>query len=283
LNIIQNIRKTYSGALTYSANWGGFDFAEEADHIEFWSALDYIGLSAYYPLALEGEVCSVDTMKQAWEKWNTTKIKPLSDKFQKPILFTEVGYRSVANSCKTPWDFQIDAASDQDIQANEYEALLSYWSTMPYMRGIYFWNWQTEPEANPLQSTDYSIQNKKAESIMMAWFTRDQGIKIPSNYQSLLTYYGLKSEISVTLSPGQEGIEIINLQHFLNITGFTISDPVTHKPIETGNYGLSTKNAVLEFQNYFNINTKNVFGADKPGVVGPLTRAKINQILGSSN
>jgi hypothetical protein len=39
------IRKIYTGKLTYAANWDDFD------KVPFWKELDYIGIDAYFPLS----------------------------------------------------------------------------------------------------------------------------------------------------------------------------------------------------------------------------------------
>src|SRR5262245_25237851 len=44
--IIAHVRTVYHGPLTYCANWN-----DEAERLEFWDALDFIGIQAYYPLA----------------------------------------------------------------------------------------------------------------------------------------------------------------------------------------------------------------------------------------
>jgi hypothetical protein len=48
--LISNIRKVYSGKLIYAAN-----FHEEYEHVKFWDALDYIGVQAYFSLAIKQE------------------------------------------------------------------------------------------------------------------------------------------------------------------------------------------------------------------------------------
>src|SRR5206468_2592686 len=51
VSMINSLRSHYSGKLTYGANWGvAGGFADEKDHIGFWSSLDYAGISAYFNL-----------------------------------------------------------------------------------------------------------------------------------------------------------------------------------------------------------------------------------------
>ncbi len=69
--LISDIRGVYSGKLTYSANWGGSPSVDEKDHIQFWDALDYIGLSGYFNLYGDN---SVQNLKNQWDSYNKNEI-----------------------------------------------------------------------------------------------------------------------------------------------------------------------------------------------------------------
>jgi hypothetical protein len=168
VKLIGEVRAMYGGKLTYSANWGGSDFANEKNHIEFWSSLDYIGIAAYFNLNANGDV---ESLKGAWDNWNRSEIEPLSVKYNKPILFTEIGYRSVTNAHYSPWDYSQGGGADENEQANDYEALFSYWNTKSFMQGVHLWDWNSNPNSGGPGSTSYTPQNKKAQTVMKNWFT----------------------------------------------------------------------------------------------------------------
>lgn len=170
IKMINQVRSRYSGFLTYSANWGESGFAEEVAHIGFWPQLDYIGISAYYELAKGSTNPPIEAFMTSWNKWETTKIKPLYDQFKKPIIFTEVGYRSMVNAHSQPWDWQENGAADETEQQKLYEALFRFWDTKPYLAGVYLWNWDIDPNAGGSGHNGYTPQNKKAEGTMTAWF-----------------------------------------------------------------------------------------------------------------
>jgi len=44
--IIAEVRKHFKGSLVYCANW-----ADDLHQTQFWDALDWIGVQAYYPLS----------------------------------------------------------------------------------------------------------------------------------------------------------------------------------------------------------------------------------------
>lgn len=172
INIINRIRSIYNGKLTYSANSNtndGNNFTDEKRHIQFWSYLDYAGLSAYYGLGWSGD--DVQTLKNAWDFWNTNDLRSFQASVNKPLMFIEIGYRSLDNSYQDPWNWSRGGNVNLQTQANTYEAVLSYWNDHSYIAGLYFWNWSSDPNAGGNSSTDYTPQYKPAQDTMARWFT----------------------------------------------------------------------------------------------------------------
>jgi hypothetical protein len=60
--VIQEVRKVYTGPITYAANWN-----EEYLNIAFWDKLDYAGLDAYFPLT-DKDKPSLDELREGWKK-----------------------------------------------------------------------------------------------------------------------------------------------------------------------------------------------------------------------
>ena len=167
-NLIGNVRGRYSGRLTYSANWGGSGWTDEKNHIEFWDELDTVGIFAYFPLNSGDN--SVTSLRQAWQYWNSTDITPLRERTGKPIEFTEIGYRSVANARFQPFDFSMGGPVDHTEQTNLYEALFSYWNDYSFVSGVALWEWSSDPNAGGWE-TGFTPQHKPAETVMSSWFT----------------------------------------------------------------------------------------------------------------
>ncbi len=163
-NMIANVRKVYSGKMTYSANWYG-----ELDTIEFWPQLDYIGISAYYDL-YHAENSSPEELKKSWDGWRTGVIEPIEKKFNMPVVFTELGYRSIDGAYRNPWDWSRDGTYNETDQANSYEALFSYWNNVPWMKGVSLWRWDVNPTAGGQGDIDYTPQNKLATQIMKQYW-----------------------------------------------------------------------------------------------------------------
>jgi hypothetical protein len=168
VKMINSLKTHYSGKLTYSANWGGPGFTDEKNHIGFWGNLDYIGLSAYFNLYANST--DYNSLRSAWELYRTRDIEPLYNQYKKPIIFTEVGYRSVTGAHNAPWDYALGGAYDPQEQVNDYEALFRYWDQFPYVVGVQLWHWESNPNAGGQGNTDYTPQNKPAEGVMSKWF-----------------------------------------------------------------------------------------------------------------
>ena len=64
-NLIAEIRTYYSGELIYSSNWDGYE------KVPIWDALDYIGISAYFPLTEQ----KTPTLNSLNVKWRPIKSK----------------------------------------------------------------------------------------------------------------------------------------------------------------------------------------------------------------
>ncbi len=165
--MIQSLRSRYPGLLTYSANWGGEGFNEEVAHIGFWQNLDSIGISGYYTLSGG----TVQDFVNSWTNWNKNKILPLYNQYHKPIIFTELGYRSVDGAHSDPFDGQRGGNVNLQEQVNLYEAFFKFWSTQPHFGGIQIWNFDPDPNAGGVNQNHYTPQNKPAYNTITKWFT----------------------------------------------------------------------------------------------------------------
>lgn len=166
-DLIAGVRGVFNGKLTYSANWGPGSFSNEKGQIMFWDELDYLGVSGYYEMRGDS---SVKNMLKHWKKWEEKDLRPFQKRWNKPVLFTEVGYKSVRNAHHEPWNWQNWGSYDPQLQANAYEALLKFWSERPYSAGVLLWDWNSDPEAGGEGDLDYTPKNKQAYGVLTHWF-----------------------------------------------------------------------------------------------------------------
>ena len=167
-NLILEIKKLYKGKLTYAANW------DEFKRTPFWNQLDYIGVDAYFPVSNS----KTPTITECLEGWGTHKavIKALSEKNNKPILFTEFGYRSVDFSGKEPW--KSDRSMSQvniDAQTNTTQALFKTFWKEDWFAGGFVWKWfHNHEKAGGVNNSRFTPQNKPVEALIKSYYDSNQ-------------------------------------------------------------------------------------------------------------
>jgi len=175
-DLIAMARAGFGGFLTYSANWGGsaignqgLDQLEEFSQIEFWPLLDFVGISCYVELAQTPDP-SFTTLMANWGRWYNNRVAPVLRRVGKPLLLTEVGYRSEASAPMHPWDYLGNAGVQTALQAELYLALFQFWRGVPEFRGLYIWHWDADPQAGGPKDSGYTPQGKIAEEIVVLYF-----------------------------------------------------------------------------------------------------------------
>jgi len=166
--LIREIRKVYSGKLTYAAN-----FNEEYERIKFWDALDFIGIQAYFSLSKT----SHPTTEELVNNWSThlQSVEKVYEKYKKPVVFTEIGYRSTEDAAIEPWKWpqeNKDATASAETQARCYEAFFKSAWKKEWLAGAYFWKWYPQG-GHSLQEIDFTPQGKLAEKIILKNFSKN--------------------------------------------------------------------------------------------------------------
>lgn len=174
--LISKVRAVYSGQLTYSANW------DEFETMPFWDALDLIGLSSYFPLS-ESKEPGLRSLKKAWLPIRN-RIRKISEKYSKPVLFTEYGYLSVDGCAGKTWLLEKNRAelnTNEQAQVNALEALYQTFIDEPYWAGCFYWKWYPFAyHRKRFRANDYTPQGKLAEKTIRRWYGLFEG-RIESN------------------------------------------------------------------------------------------------------
>lgn len=161
--IVARVREVYHGKITYCANWN-----DEPERVAFWDDLDFIGVQAYYPLA------TVDrpTKKEIEAAWApvAAKLEALAKRTRKPLVFTEVGFKSHAGALKEPWQWETEGAVDLDLQRDAYAAMFETFWTKPWFGGTFVWKWHPARRSNPRSDRDFTPQGKPALSVIKAYY-----------------------------------------------------------------------------------------------------------------
>jgi hypothetical protein len=178
------VRGNYGGPVTYSANWGDKQ-RPEYGVIDWWDQLDYIGISAYFPLSWND--FNIDPLVAGWRSYTDPyqpadnpfvfhwfdQIHEVQQRWGKPVIFTKIGFGSYANS-PGRWDVPPDPYLELSVQANAYEATMRTWGGVEWMPGIFWSPWYSEPNAGGPRDTGESPQGKPAEEVLRRWYSGGQ-------------------------------------------------------------------------------------------------------------
>ncbi len=166
--LIQKIRAVYSGKLTYTANWDSY-----AD-VPFWDELDYVGISAYFPL-LDIKTPTVKQLQKSWQPIRK-EIRKHAEKTKKPILFTEFGYLSVDGCTYNTWELEGRVKQlkvNEEAQANAIDALFETFWDEPYWAGGFLWKWFPNMKGHEgYINKDYTPQGKKGCKVLKKWYSK---------------------------------------------------------------------------------------------------------------
>ncbi|MBJ6367999.1 glycoside hydrolase family 113 [Snuella sedimenti] len=164
--LILEIKKRYDGKLTYAANW------DEFKRVPFWGDMDYIGVDAYFPVS-DSRTPTLEACLVGWKK-HKSEISTLSSQYDKPVLFTEFGYRSVDYAAKEPWKSdrgmtQVNLAG----QRNATQALFEAFWQEDWFAGGFVWKWHHNHEtAGGNENTQFTPQNKPVEALIKSYFSK---------------------------------------------------------------------------------------------------------------
>jgi hypothetical protein len=150
--LIDSVKTVFTGKLTYAANW------DDYKKVHFWSKLDYIGVDAYFPLC--DNECSEHQITLAWKRISKD-LERFSNKYGKPILFTEFGYPSAAYALNEPWKTEKEP-SNYEIQNLGYQVFFEQVWPSSWLAGIFIWKWYPEPNQHRIAPNDFTPQGKPA-------------------------------------------------------------------------------------------------------------------------
>jgi hypothetical protein len=139
--IVRDVRATYHGLVTYSANW------DDVEDTVILGDLDVIGVNAFYPLA-DKDGAGPNELLAGGQRVGE-KVHRLAEAWQKPVLFTEIGYTARPDPAVRPWEWPdaMRAVSvDEDAQALAYFALLAPLLDEPDFAGFFVWRVYADPD-----------------------------------------------------------------------------------------------------------------------------------------
>jgi hypothetical protein len=161
-DVVHDVRNAYHGLLTYASNWDDvFDNVILGD-------LDVIGLNAFFPLADKRDATRADLENGGREI--AARMRKLAESWQKPIVFTEIGYTTRKDASFEPWTWPEDLKNvvlDQRSQAEAYAALVAPMLDEPWFAGFFVWRIYSDPDDMSQEAEfGFSPRGKLAELVV---------------------------------------------------------------------------------------------------------------------
>ncbi len=154
--LIQDVKKIYHGPLTYAANWDNYQ------HVSFWSEMDYIGVDSYFPLS-EKKFPDIKDLKVSQDSINHI-LKGFSNRYDKPILFTEFGFESIDYAAKGNWKFNKDTVNvNRNFQDQAFKMVFDNVWNEPWFAGGFIWKWHFNSRVGGKSCKRFTPQNKPAQ------------------------------------------------------------------------------------------------------------------------
>lgn len=157
-NVIKEVRHIYSGPLTYAAH-----HASVENNINWWDALDAIGIDAYYSLAQNAHP-TVAQIKAIWAPI-VVRLGKLSKKWGRQVILTEIGYQSLEGTSRTPWSVEGHIVKLEE-QADSYQAVFEAFAGQKWWHGVFWWVWIANSSQCGELNADFTACNKPAEDIL---------------------------------------------------------------------------------------------------------------------
>jgi len=167
VELITLIRSKYKGKLTYAANW------DDYQQVPFWNQLDYIGIDAYFPTN-KAMTPDKDAILSTYNQLKKSLVT-FSSIQSKPILFTEVGFRSMDYASAGHWEQEhTNQNVNLEAQAIAYEGLFeSFWNEGSWFSGGFIWKWfYKHNSAGGATNSHFTPQNKTAEEVIRVNFSK---------------------------------------------------------------------------------------------------------------
>ncbi len=159
--VIAAVRAVYSGTLTYAANWDG------VGKVGFWDAVDLIGVHGYFPLSGE-EDPDAGKIEQGWSP-HLRQLAELSSRFEKRVLFAEIGYNRATHAAREPWTYgSHDTPGNRLLRERLMDVALARLEQQDFVAGMFWWKWMPGGR----NGRDFSLKEEEARrALARHWVT----------------------------------------------------------------------------------------------------------------
>ncbi len=174
--VIEKVREVYKGKILYAANWGN------EGNVKFFGKLDYISLD-FYPTLSEKKNPTEKDFENTLRNECIPQLKSLYLKYRKPIILSEVGYRSIDSAYIDPWDYEKKGKTDYKMQAELYKAFLNTVYGEDFIEGVFLWYAPSSlaeysEDFDKYYKNDYAFFDKPAEKVIKNAFKRKSPVPV---------------------------------------------------------------------------------------------------------
>ncbi len=169
--VIAGVRERYSGPITYAADWTNYK------NIEWWDSVDYVGIDAYFPLSIFNYDPTFEELKNAWTS-HANEIEAWLSTVNKPVILTEIGYRSGDGTNMAPSNYWSEMSVDLQEQRDCYEAAFQVLWNRSWFYGFYWWTWISDPQKGGPDDPNHTPQNKPAQDLITYWYSLERQVAV---------------------------------------------------------------------------------------------------------
>ena len=176
--MLREVRAMYSGKIGFNMNWWyekkGYDFI--INEMSWMSELDFIGVSAYFPLT-DKKAPSPDELSSAWDKDKNgqpviEQMKGLKQRYTKQKVYIwEIGYRDLDGNNTDPANFAVKGEIDRQEQADCFNAFLTRYHGMG-LDGFSIWAQNPGFSAKEPNEFDYPFIGKPAGEVIRSYLEK---------------------------------------------------------------------------------------------------------------
>ena len=163
--VIKEVRERYKGPISYdSVFWG--PIIPEFQRITWWDAVDYIAVDCWHSLTDKNNP-TVEELKAGLIRTGyVTDLENISKRFKKPVIISEIGYDSLDGTARDYFNTHSGGGpEDLQEQADCYQAALEVFWGKPWLKGIFWWQWN----AISLEWLE-TPQDKPAEQVLKQFY-----------------------------------------------------------------------------------------------------------------
>jgi hypothetical protein len=215
--VIAGVRERYSGPIVYAADWTNYQ------NIEWWDSVNYVGIDAYFWLSFKNDP-TLQELKNSWTNY-ADEIEAWIVSANKPVIFTEIGYRSGDGTSTAPSNYWSDMPVDLQEQEDCYEAAFQALWNREWFHGFYWWTWIRDPEKGGPDDSSHTPQNKPAQEVVTNWYSQNRQVAvIDQTFTS-----DDKSEVNESQSVGfhviweHDGTDVADANLYVNGTEYVTS------------------------------------------------------------